>query len=474
MFKVFIRKCFVELDRFSGVMKVLALTLVLVVVSLFYLQRVLALEDAIKSSIDEVIRSVYSNKTLYLITDEADETLQLMNEILKSARDVSVQIESFNNIRTLAERRRNVMIFTATLKSFIKLAEVINGNRFDIGGFYFIVSLEMKSSDVNAMFKILWKKFIVNVDVLSVAKSSINVQTFVPFSVGKCFDTKAQIINSFDNKTLKWKFTNFFPKKLRKLHNCPIKITTFEYEPAVIVRKSGNGSISLVGNDIELMKGLSNILSFKIELNFMPNYGDWGFLHKNGTATGAQKLLLDGRTDVVIGWLYMAYLKSLFFSQGEAYFMVPLVVVVPPGSSFTPLEKLLIPFEVNVWASLLAVLIVAFIVIVIVDFQANRSVRNLIIGVEIKSPLMELLVALCGSSSHKLPRQHFARFLLALFLLFCLVMRTLYQSGLFHFMQSDKKVREVETVDELISKGFTVYTYPNAMHYLSEMKIADM
>lgn len=41
-------------------------------------------------------------------------------------------------------------------------------------------------------------------------------------------------------------------------------------------------------------------------------------------------------------------------------------------------------------------------------------------------------------------------------------------------MQSDKKVREVETVDELISKGFTVYTYPNAMHYLSEMKIADM
>lgn len=427
---------------------------------------------AIKSSISEIISEVYPNKKIFFISDDANGShRELINHVLSAASNLSVQIESFDGIRKLPERRKNSIIFIDSFESFGRLHEILNDQSFDFDGFYLIVCLDITAAEANAMFRRLWKKFIYNVGLLTLVNEAVTLQTFIPFGKKKCFDTDTEVINVFDGD--RWSTNAFFPQKLKNFQQCPISVTTFEYAPTVIVKKLYNGSIELVGSDIELLNGLSVVLNFKIELNFLPNFGDWGVLYENGTATGAHKLLVEKKTDAMIGWFYVSYMKTLFMASSEPYFMVPLNIIIPSGSSFTPLQKLLIPFEPNVWILLLIVLLIALLVILTVEYRA-RHLRNFIIGSNVRSPLMELLVVLCGLSSHSLPRQQFPRYLLTMFLLFCLVMRTLYQSALFKFMQSDRTGNGVTSIDEMMNEGFTIYSYPSLEPFWKEMKFSNM
>lgn len=440
--------------------------------SMFNVYQTFADNYAIRSSINEIIHSVYANQTLFMLCDKI-ESLQSALPVASSSSSIVVQIESFNHIKELPERRRHAIFFIASFASFTSFHEAMTDKLFDFGGLYLIVCSGMTTNHVNAVFRLLWQKFIYNVGILMTVDDAVTLQTFFPFNHQKCFDMTAKTINVFNSTTFKWTSYSFFPRKLTSLYNCPIKVTTFEYEPAIIVKKFENGSFELHGSDMELLNGLAKVLNFRIDLIFLPNFGDWGVLYENGTATGAHKMVIERKTDAIIGWFYVSYLKTLFMSNSEPYFMVPLAIIVPSGKAYTTLEKLLIPFELSVWVWLLVALILAVLVILTVEIRF-RNIRKFVIGNEVKTPLMELLVVLFGSSSHSLPRQHFPRYLLTMFLIFCLVMRTLYQSGLFKYMQSDKTGSGIASIDEMIEEKFTIYSYLSVEPFWRQMKFSGV
>jgi hypothetical protein len=69
-----------------------------------------------------------------------------------------------------------------------------------------------------------------------------------------------------------------------------------------------------------------------------------------------------------------------------------------------------------------------------------------------------------------LPSRNFTRFVLTLFILLCLVMRTAYQGKQFEFMLQEMRPKDVETIDEMIARNFTFYADPDFFqHYLSGM-----
>lgn len=382
---------------------------------------------------------------------------------------MSVQIASFDSVKEQPVRRRDVMVFVESYEALSRVQSIMSDKLFSFDGFYTIVCSSMSARQTDAMFRRFWSKSIVNVNLLIIQAGSVSLQTFIPFADGKCFDTTARVVNIFRRTELRWDSDVFFPRKLTNLRGCPIRITTFEFAPAVIVSRTENGTIKLSGSDVEIINGLADVLNFRVDLNFMPNFGDWGVFHDNGSATGAYRLLLSNDTDVVVGWLYVSFRKSLFLDSTEAYFMVPMGFIIPPGRTFSTLEKLLIPFEATVWFSLVTLLVVAVCVILAAKLRA-KSLQKFVIGREVASPFMELLVAVFGGSSHALPRQQLPRYLLMMFLLFCLVMRSVYQGGLFKFMQSDQKGREVSSIDEMTDQGFTIYAYPAVQWVWKEMK----
>lgn len=68
-----------------------------------------------------------------------------------------------------------------------------------------------------------------------------------------------------------------------------------------------------------------------------------------------------------------------------------------------------------------------------------------------------LSIASFGLGQVVLPGRNFARFLLATYLLFCIVVRSAYQGKQFEFIQKNMRPASVETIDEMIEKNFTLY-----------------
>lgn len=141
-------------------------------------------------------------------------------------------------------------------------------------------------------------------------------------------------------------------------------------------------------------------------------------------------MVIDGEADLTLGMYTITYLRSKFMTSSETYFSVPFIIIVPPGDTFSPFEKLFRPFQAEVWAALLTTFIVAAAVVTIIKLQ-RTSIREFVFGKGNRSPYMNILSVFLGVSMPQIPGRNFARSLLMMFILFSIVKRTLYQGILF-------------------------------------------
>lgn len=86
-----------------------------------------------------------------------------------------------------------------------------------------------------------------------------------------------------------------------------------------------------------------------------------------------------------------------------------------------------------------------------------QSEQDFVFGTGNRNPYLNLLVGVVGGSQSVPPKRNFARFLLMLHLIYCLVLRTLYQGSFFELLHSNKRYAEVQSVDEMIERDFKFY-----------------
>lgn len=173
------------------------------------------------------------------------------------------------------------------------------------------------------------------------------------------------------------------------------------------------------------------------------------------------KMVIDGTADFTLGMYTITYLRSIFMTSTENYYSVPFVIIIPPGDTFSPFEKLFRPFQLGVWIALLTTFIVAVTIVTITKLQ-KTSIREFVFGADNHSPYLNILSIFLGVSLPRLPRKNFARSLLMMFIIFSIVKRTIYQGILFQFIQADDRNKEVQSIDELIYKDFKVFMMPSS------------
>lgn len=184
------------------------------------------------------------------------------------------------------------------------------------------------------------------------------------------------------------------------------------------------------------------------------------------------EMVIKKKADLTIGMYTITYLRSLFMTSSELYFSVPFILIIPPGVPFTPFEKLFRPFSLEVWIMLLFTFLIAACVVTLFKFQ-TISIKNFVFGTNNKSPYLNIMSVFMGVSMHLLPKKNFARYLLMTFLLFSIVKRTLYQGILFQFIQADDRNKEVQSIDELVQKGFKVHMMPSSIEHTQNMKFRN-
>jgi len=133
------------------------------------------------------------------------------------------------------------------------------------------------------------------------------------------------------------------------------------------------------------------------------------------------------------------------------------IILVTPGDLYSPYEKLWLPFDDLTWKLLLSTFFVAFIIIFLVN-QLKKSVQDIVYGVNVHKPALNVLSAFFGIAQYKVPRKYFSRCLFIIFVYFCLIFRTCYQSKLFEFMTSEPRHPPPKSIADLRNRNYTMYT----------------
>lgn len=140
-------------------------------------------------------------------------------------------------------------------------------------------------------------------------------------------------------------------------------------------------------------------------------------------------MVIENKANLTIGYISSTVIRNVFMTPSYIYYTSNLVWIVPPGRLLTSFEKLFKPFRRLMWIGVLIVFVLSFIAIRIVKFQTT-SIQDFVLGTQNTSPCLNIINIFFGGSLHKLPVRNFARTLLALFMIYCLVIRSSYLGNL--------------------------------------------
>lgn len=136
---------------------------------------------------------------------------------------------------------------------------------------------------------------------------------------------------------------------------------------------------------------------------------------------------------------------------------------------YLPIHQLYFPFEYEVWLCIAGVHIVGIAVILIVNLSGNLMVRDRIFGVGNSTPFLNMIRISLGTSIKVLPTGYFARILLALWMLSCLVLQNSYEGELYTFMRKPKTVPFPKTIDSLIVNNYALTSLKSAFFLIEHV-----
>lgn len=365
---------------------------------------------------------------------------------------VVVRQESPTNLSSRSDIRKCSVVLINTFEEFQEIYRRITMKRFRSNGLFVIVLMTGGMLEIDDMFEAFWSIQIYNVVVVHETQNGevINVKTFMPFKAGSCSDTSSVLVNSFQNGRFSIDIGNLFPRKTHNLYNCPVRISiSHSAKPAVIINWNYDDTFDLSGRDISFMTALS------LSLNFTANYtfiGAEGYLYENGSAEGPLKAVMDGVADLAVSDCWLKANRLKFLDSTTSYISQQVIFLTSPVKELSPYEKLVYPFTLLVWMLILTCFFIGFLVILIIKHQP-QSVRAFVFGKRVKHPSLNLIAGFIGGTQRILPGRNFARFLLMSFLMYSLVIRTIYQGSFFQLMHSSRRHREAQTIDELIERN---------------------
>lgn len=402
--------------------------------------------------------------------DNDVDVCDLRSKILRSSGSSYIyRLDSHMNKFVIQHRlRQNTAFLVDKIENFRLLVPTFIPELYRFNGNFLFILVHGYFDEVQEIFDTLWKMNIFNVFVIYEENDIASLLTTLPFvNPSSCGDTSAKVVARFSSQTND-KFVNFFFPKLKNLNLCPIRIATYLDPQNLMKRKFENGSFELFGNRYEFIKAIAKSLNYTNEIKVMEGHMPWGAIITNGShvnITGAFKQLLDNKSDISFSEYFLKSGRNKYFDSSYPFYVTPMVFVIPPGRPFTPIEKLFQPFNQFVWLALVIVNLIALAVIVTINSK-YRQYRSFVYGEKVKNPTINLLIAILGSQQSHLPKRNFARFILMMFLMLCLVMRSIYQGSIFQFLQSDGKHKEVQSIDEMIAKDFTFFMFESSLDFV--------
>ncbi|KAG5670882.1 hypothetical protein PVAND_001114 [Polypedilum vanderplanki] len=255
-------------------------------------------------------------------------------------------------------------------------------------------------------------------------RNSINLGANVFYSELKCEFYHLKSLNTFDLKTQKW------TKKLKifdqgeNFHGCIVNFVVTE-------------------NNKELNHQIVESIAQKC--NFTPHFNIF-MTNRGGQNDVTEKL----SNPIYLGITSHDSSQSLYpIGTHNFYFLIS------RNGFYSNYEKLLFPFDTTTWFLVLLTFGLTVLFIFVLDLSPEW-LRTAFVGKGIKGPGYNAIAIFMGISQLKLPTETFCRNILLIYIWFCLIIRTCWQSKMFEFMTSDMRKPLPASLEDLIEMNYAI------------------
>ena len=261
--------------------------------------------------------------------------------------------------------------------------------------------------------------------LMNETENSIELVAGFMFTPKLCRELQLETINRFNMNVSRWEKSIFYPKKYENFYGCNLNVAWKD------------GSLIELELVIKIFKDILNATVVP-EINYSAFNCDQCDLtiqqcplNRNYTLNG--------------------------FTVSDPHIFTLLTYAVPPGEPYTDLERMFMMFDTETWTAIAITLAIGILVTLSLHFVSEK-VRNYVIGRENKSPTVNLISIFLTGGVVRTPGRNFARFILTLFIVWSLIIRTCHQSLLFELLQADLRKPTTSTLDEMFESNLTLYT----------------
>lgn len=223
----------------------------------------------------------------------------LLTNLLKNSMLSNFSYDILSNINRTRQGNRNAfnLIFVDGSDSLKNIFKSNLMQTFHLNERFLIVMTKSVQNDVsnslNELFGIVLNFGLLSVNILIKDEHSMtwSLYFYKPY-IRNCRSFDILRINSFSSQNytneMKSFSTDLYAPKYFTFPNCPLLISTFPFEPYVIIQNASNEQIKYDGIDIIIVNKISKILNLTPEYVKAPDRGE---IFENGTTTGAIKMV---------------------------------------------------------------------------------------------------------------------------------------------------------------------------------------
>lgn len=252
-----------------------------------------------------------------------------------------------------------------------------------------------------------------------------------------------QCVNIFSLKSLDWALnSSSYVQEFHNFFNCEINVyisKMSKYSSFLIERTiHSENNITASGYYGQFLSYFSERCNFKIY------YGHSEKTTKNKTF----ELAIIDMHNPLLEKSFSAHLSPPLYCYEFTF-------VVTKGLKYTPQEKLILPFDTPTWFLISSLFICGYFTIFII-YRLPLKFQKVVFGDKAINPSVNLILIFFGFGLNQVPKNYFARCILLMFLIYCLIIRTAYQGLMYEFMTTDTRKQTANTVQEIFDMNIPI------------------
>lgn len=367
--------------------------------------------------------------TLDFIVNSNTRDKKFSNDLITAVKKVNegvVTSERIIQLTSVIELGRTSVIFLENDEQIVKFLDKMkiqsDYKRYNLFNHIFVI--ENKYSDLSYLQKYVWNTFAqrkilgliqhFHILIENSTTRDLNLLALRRLTEQDC-QAKIEVINTFSFKYQKWMKTLNTNSNFYDLHDCHLNIRILSSER---------------GGEREDQKVDLNFNSIILFTDYMLYISSQKYYFTYSVCDN------DAEADLFIAFKYIMN-EEMYYMNFYTVYTDEQTLILSTGKPYSSFEKLILPFDEMTWIIFLIYCKTGLIFILIIKKIINRktkTVQTFLFGHQVESPAFNMVIGFFGQSQNILPRRNFARFLLMVYILFCLIIRTGYQGIQFQLM----------------------------------------